>query len=57
MAAVGRKMIIANTLGSLALLLVLVMGGFIMDRGENIFLSYHAKKHHSNLIVTEGRIL
>ncbi|WMV59270.1 hypothetical protein MTR67_052655 [Solanum verrucosum] len=34
MAAVGRKMIIANTLGSLALLLVLVMGGFIMDRDD-----------------------
>ncbi|XP_059296982.1 pleiotropic drug resistance protein 1-like isoform X2 [Lycium ferocissimum] len=33
-AAVGRKMIVANTLGSLALLLVLVMGGFIMSRAD-----------------------
>ncbi|KAK4359611.1 hypothetical protein RND71_021840 [Anisodus tanguticus] len=33
-AAVGRKMIIANTLGSLALLLVLVMGGFIVSRDD-----------------------
>lgn len=32
--ALGRNMIIANTFGSFALLAVLVMGGFILSRGE-----------------------
>jgi hypothetical protein len=32
--AVGRNVIVANTVGSFALLAVLVMGGFILSRGE-----------------------
>ncbi|OMO80624.1 ABC-2 type transporter [Corchorus olitorius] len=34
MAAVGRTMIVANTCGSLALLAILVMGGFILTRDD-----------------------
>lgn len=32
-ASVGRNMIIANTFGTLVLLVFLVMGGFILARG------------------------
>lgn len=34
MGALGRNIIVANTFGSFALLAVLVMGGFILSRGE-----------------------
>lgn len=34
MGAVGRNIIVANTVGSFALLAVLVMGGFILSRGK-----------------------
>lgn len=34
LAAVGRNLIVANTLGSFALLTVMVMGGFIVSRGN-----------------------
>lgn len=34
MGAVGRNIIVANTVGSFALLAVMVMGGFILSRGE-----------------------
>ena len=32
--AIGRTMVIANTLGSLTLLIVFVLGGFILRRRE-----------------------
>lgn len=32
--AAGRNMIVANTFGSFAMLILLVMGGFILSRGE-----------------------
>lgn len=32
--AVGRNMIVANTFGSFALLILLVLGGFILSRGK-----------------------
>lgn len=31
--AVGRNMIVANTLGSFALLVILTLGGFIISKG------------------------
>lgn len=34
MAALGRNIIVANTFGSFALLAVLVMGGFVLSKGE-----------------------
>lgn len=34
MGAVGRNIIVANTVGSFALLAVMVMGGFILSRGK-----------------------
>lgn len=34
MAALGRNIIVANTVGSFALLVVLVLGGFVISRGE-----------------------
>lgn len=33
-AALGRSVIVANTVGSFALLAVLILGGFIISRGE-----------------------
>ena len=33
-AALGRNIIVANTFGSFALLAVLVLGGFILSKGE-----------------------
>jgi len=43
--AVGRNVIVANTVGSFALLAVLVMGGFILSRGEVQLVSavYHQR--------------
>lgn len=35
MGALGRNIIVANTFGSFALLAVLVMGGFVLSRGES----------------------
>lgn len=35
--ALGRNIIVANTVGSFGLLTVLVMGGFVISRGENYF--------------------
>ena len=35
-AAMGRNMIIANTFGSFALLLLFALGGFILTKGNNI---------------------
>lgn len=34
MAAVGRDVIVANTVGSFALLIVMVLGGFVISRGK-----------------------
>lgn len=34
MGALGRNMIVANTFGSFALLTVLVLGGFVISRGN-----------------------
>jgi len=34
MGALGRNVIVANNVGSFALLAVLVMGGFILSRGD-----------------------
>lgn len=36
MAALGRDVIVANTVGSFALLVVQVLGGFVISRGEVI---------------------
>ena len=36
MAALGRNVIVANTFGSFALLAVLVLGGFVLSRGESM---------------------
>ena len=33
--SLGRNIIVANTFGSFALLAVMVLGGFIMSRGNN----------------------
>lgn len=35
LAAIGRTQVVANTLGSLTLLLVFVLGGFIVAKGWN----------------------
>ncbi|PNX91914.1 pleiotropic drug resistance protein 1-like [Trifolium pratense] len=37
--AVGRNVIVANTVGSFALIAVLVLGGFIISRGEVLLVS------------------
>ncbi len=36
MAALGRNMIVANSVGSFALLVVQVLGGYVISRGEVI---------------------
>lgn len=36
MAALGRDVIVANTVGGFALLVVLVLGGFVISRGKKI---------------------
>ena len=36
MAALGRNVIVANTVGSFALLVVQVLGGYVISRGEVI---------------------
>lgn len=36
MAAVGRDIVVANTIGSFALLIVMVLGGFVISRGKKI---------------------
>lgn len=33
MASLGRNMVVANTFGSFAMLVVMVLGGFILSRG------------------------
>lgn len=38
MAALGRTVIVASTVGSFALLAVQVLGGFVISRGD---LTYH----------------
>lgn len=43
MGAVGRNIIVANTVGSFALLAVLVMGGFILSRGEVFDVVYYQR--------------
>lgn len=40
LAALGRDMIVANTVGSFALLAVQVLGGFIISRGNLITRSH-----------------
>lgn len=40
MGAVGRNIIVANTVGSFALLAVMVMGGFILSRGEVLIKAF-----------------
>jgi hypothetical protein len=37
--AVGRNVIVANTFGSFALIVILVLGGFILSRGEVLLVS------------------
>ena len=39
MGALGREGVVANTIGSLALLALLVFGGFIISRGINSLTS------------------
>ena len=39
-AALGRNMIVANTFGSFALLILLVLGGFILSRGMHQCLAF-----------------
>lgn len=39
-AAIGRSPIVANTFGSAALVVVFVLGGFILSRGES-FIQMH----------------
>jgi hypothetical protein len=36
MAALGRDVIVASTVGSFALLVVLVLGGFVISRGTKL---------------------
>lgn len=38
--ALGRNMIVANTFGSVALLVLFVLGGFILSRGESYLKFY-----------------
>lgn len=38
MAAFGRDVIVANTAGSFALLIVLVLGGFVISRGKKMVM-------------------
>jgi hypothetical protein len=39
MAALGRNVIVASTVGSFALLAVQVLGGFIISRGELTYIT------------------
>ena len=36
-ASLGRNMIVANTFGSFALLLLFALGGFILSKGKTLF--------------------
>lgn len=36
MAAIGRDVIVATTFGTFALLIILVLGGFVLSRGDPI---------------------
>lgn len=36
MAAIGRSVIVASTFGTFALLVILVLGGFVLSRGDSL---------------------
>lgn len=38
MASLGRNLIVANTFGSFAMLIVMALGGFVLSRGHSFFL-------------------
>lgn len=40
MASLGRNMIVANTFGSFAMLVVMILGGFIISKGETLPMQY-----------------
>jgi len=51
-AALGRNMIVANTFGSFALLLLFALGGFILSRGNiilNIYIYFFSHYLHCTL--------
>lgn len=41
MAALGRNMIVANTFGAFALLLLFALGGFVLSRGIPLLYIHH----------------
>ena len=41
MGSLGRSMIVANTFGSFAMLVVMGLGGYIISRGKLIFAQFH----------------
>lgn len=53
MGAVGRNIIVANTVGSFALLAVLVMGGFILSRGKVLVQFIIKDAYYLNQKLTE----
>lgn len=54
MGALGRNMIVANTFGSFAMLIVMALGGYIISRGETkssyCFYLYLVKLHDKLMI-------
>lgn len=55
--ALGRNMIVANSFGSFALLAILVLGGFILSRGELLITLKEQVPSTSRLFVrdTDGK--
>lgn len=52
MAALGRDIVVANTVGSFALLVIMVLGGFVISRGNVMAMQLGKKKNffHDNMI-------
>ena len=61
MGSLGRNMIVANTFGSFAMLVVMALGGYIISRGRTeilslsacLYISFHTFIHFSCYIVTD----
>lgn len=52
MGALGRNMIVANTFGSFAMLIVMALGGYIISRGETEYsYCFYLAKIHDKLMI------
>lgn len=52
MASLGRNLIVANTFGSFAMLVVMALGGFVLSRGQKFY--YLPKESDEQLFQIES---